>query len=410
MSSIRQQLISFQRTYPQFLAITNLLDWAITLLLAITFFYAVANLGGTRESVLNRVSVMVGLLVVLHAFWWRLGAQQGCRIDWRAAWPWPFLVFGWISSIWISPWGWSGQGEMLQWTLGAAYLWVVVHHPRDRDKLWVLLFAVVATAMFCCYWAFHQKFLAKVTPWVAGPPIGLEDLPRQMVKRIQASQFEDRSSGTFGSPNNFAGFLLLAIPSLLVGAGLNRFGAVIRLLLGYSALVAMVSLYFSVSRAGLLCLLGTLFLIPIFAFDSWKRRLAAYLAGGIILGYGGFFLYNADNQLRERLNLLVSTDTSGSVKLTAEWSRPYLWKVATQLWKEEPVLGIGAGGYDHAFEKYRPEVLQRQAVHVHNDYLNILCDYGVVGFVLLFYPAVRHPFVGFISLVAHSQKGEEQTF
>jgi tetratricopeptide (TPR) repeat protein len=48
------------------------------------------------------------------------------------------------------------------------------------------------------------------------------------------------------------------------------------------------------------------------------------------------------------------------------------------------LLGTGAGSYDVLFEKYRPEGFGDHTLWAHNDYLNTLSDYGVVGFALFF--------------------------
>ncbi|HEY5227965.1 MAG TPA: hypothetical protein VIJ19_05455, partial [Opitutaceae bacterium] len=49
-----------------------------------------------------------------------------------------------------------------------------------------------------------------------------------------------------------------------------------------------------------------------------------------------------------------------------------------------PVFGGGAGCFDFLFEAFRPIGFHDEPVYAHCDYLNTLCDYGLVGFVLLF--------------------------
>jgi tetratricopeptide (TPR) repeat protein len=48
------------------------------------------------------------------------------------------------------------------------------------------------------------------------------------------------------------------------------------------------------------------------------------------------------------------------------------------------VLGTGAGSYNTLFERHRPEGFRDEPQWAHNDYLNTLSDYGVLGFVLCF--------------------------
>jgi tetratricopeptide (TPR) repeat protein len=49
------------------------------------------------------------------------------------------------------------------------------------------------------------------------------------------------------------------------------------------------------------------------------------------------------------------------------------------LWKEDIWWGIGPAHFDYRFGKYRPESVQLSPDRVHNDYLNTLTDYGIVG-------------------------------
>jgi hypothetical protein len=67
-----------------------------------------------------------------------------------------------------------------------------------------------------------------------------------------------------------------------------------------------------------------------------------------------------------------------------ERSRPIIWKGAWQIFLQHPVFGGGAGCFDILFEAFRPVGFHDEPFYAHCDYLNTLCDYGVVGFVLLF--------------------------
>ena len=60
-----------------------------------------------------------------------------------------------------------------------------------------------------------------------------------------------------------------------------------------------------------------------------------------------------------------------------------LWEPAVKLWQEDVWFGIGPAHYNYRFRPYRPQWVQRQPDRVHNDYLNTLTDYGIVGAVLV---------------------------
>jgi tetratricopeptide (TPR) repeat protein len=66
-----------------------------------------------------------------------------------------------------------------------------------------------------------------------------------------------------------------------------------------------------------------------------------------------------------------------------ERSRPIVWRGAWDIFREHPVFGGGAGSFNVLFEAFRPEGFRNDPIYAHCDYLNTLCDYGLVGFVLL---------------------------
>jgi tetratricopeptide (TPR) repeat protein len=57
-----------------------------------------------------------------------------------------------------------------------------------------------------------------------------------------------------------------------------------------------------------------------------------------------------------------------------------IWQVAGQIWSDHPWLGGGAAAYNVLFDQYRPRGFTDEPIWAHNDYLNTLSDYGLVGF------------------------------
>ena len=60
-----------------------------------------------------------------------------------------------------------------------------------------------------------------------------------------------------------------------------------------------------------------------------------------------------------------------------------LWVPTARMWLDHPWLGVGPAHFDLRFPKYRPVTLQSRPFWSHNDYLNALADWGIVGGVLL---------------------------
>src|SRR5258707_9788270 len=68
--------------------------------------------------------------------------------------------------------------------------------------------------------------------------------------------------------------------------------------------------------------------------------------------------------------------------------RVYAWKVASEINRDKPLLGVGVGGFRYAWPLYAPP----EATHAyvaHNVYLDMLGDLGFVG-LLLFLRSEEH--------------------
>ena len=64
--------------------------------------------------------------------------------------------------------------------------------------------------------------------------------------------------------------------------------------------------------------------------------------------------------------------------------RPQTWKDTITMIDDRPLLGSGPGTYNYVFQKYRKSFKGERIItgHPHNEYLEIISDYGLVGFLL----------------------------
>jgi O-antigen ligase len=77
-----------------------------------------------------------------------------------------------------------------------------------------------------------------------------------------------------------------------------------------------------------------------------------------------------------RFAQLVSTDHTGE-------GRAQLWTETVPLIKAYPIFGCGRGGYETAFLKFKAFELLVTDDFAHNDYLQLLAELGIVGFVIV---------------------------
>jgi O-antigen ligase len=186
-----------------------------------------------------------------------------------------------------------------------------------------------------------------------------------------------RISGLVGTANELASLLVTA---LLLAVGLAialRRAPTLRALCLAAAVICLVGLFLTLSRAGLVAL-GAALVAAVFV--GGRRRigigLVALAIGVTALGY---FSFAASEQARER----VTTIGSGT-------GRTDIWTVAWRMVDDDPVRGVGAGNFQTASIHYllRPGAILRDEFIVdtpqvaHNAYLHVLAELGVPGLAL----------------------------
>ena len=335
-------------------------QWLLAALVLINLSWTTLGLGGFLAQTMVVTSALNGLLLAVH-FLVRACDRTSSPLH-PASWLFfPFLGYGLISVLWITPVRWLGWMDWLGWGQMILVFWVVINGVRARAIRQMLFVGLVAIGAILVLLAAYQRFRAP--DWL-------------MLGRLQVPQFIGRSSGSFGLPNALAAYLVLILPP--VAALMFRQGASVarRLVWGYLTAALAFALLLTISRGAWIALGLVLIVTPLFAGRvSPLRRLArASLAAlGVMVIVGVLYLVVAGAQDR-----LTQLQTQGG-----EMSRPIMWRAALAIAREQPLWGSGAGSYAISFDQYRPADFQLEPRWAHNEYLNTLSDFGVVGFGLL---------------------------
>ena len=210
-----------------------------------------------------------------------------------------------------------------------------------------------------------------------------------LVGVVQAAQGEDfmlfgfirpatgaRASGMLISPNHLAGFLEIAGVMGLSAAWWSARRPGVKVIAGYATVCCSLGLLLTQSRGGVLC--------AVFALLVWAGLTlrASYLAKAhgfgraLLLGLGtvavllcvGGVLVASHLELRERLETALGRDI-----------RVSNWQAALDQFRLAPVLGTGAGTHLYLGRLFRRPELQADPIHAHNDYLELLAEYGLIG-------------------------------
>ena len=245
--------------------------------------------------------------------------------------------------------------------------------PRARSLFWFLFFGVV----------FAQCFVAMIQA-IRDPSFAPVAFLSPRYAEWTQRTFTFRTCGFQVNPNAFAWSLNAAALMSLSMAWWGRWSYAVKILLFYLAAMSIVGTVLTASRGGMLALSAgmTVFLalsIPAL-FTVARRRGAAYFLIGVAVllsaGVAAGFVYSQNFAIQDRLAKIVSD--SWRVEISGMAFRTFL---------DHPWFGVGPGGFLYAVRGFHRG---NRAEYAHNDWAQLLCDYGWVGFSIVILALLLH--------------------
>jgi O-antigen ligase len=189
---------------------------------------------------------------------------------------------------------------------------------------------------------------------------------------------EERLRGGVGDPNYLAAFLVPAIVFALFMFAAQR-GAFQRWLSMSSVVICSLALFRTESRGGLVAS-GVVLVVAVFLSGPVRFRALALIS--TIAAFGVFyFTLVAPPQALARITEFHANQGSGRVDL---------WEVAVQVFRDHPIIGVGAGNFRVVEPAYaitdinlrRLDLVVDLTKVVHNTYLHLLTEIGLIGLAL----------------------------
>lgn len=194
----------------------------------------------------------------------------------------------------------------------------------------------------------------------------------------QPAGYAKRAGGTFVNPNHLAGFLCALVPIALGVVFLGREPVVAKVFHVYAVLVMFGGVAVTMSRGGWAATVVAVGLLVGYVLSRRSElRIPAVITAVVLLLAAISYLGMVDKAKARIVNITAQ----GNVD--AGSSRIWLWRPAFAMWKDHPLIGVGPRHFDVEFAAYRPWQIQVHPAFTHNEYLQILTDYGVVGISLL---------------------------
>ncbi|NNM30324.1 MAG: O-antigen ligase family protein [Akkermansiaceae bacterium] len=267
----------------------------------------------------------------------------------------------------LSPVADFGRADALLVTMFAISFLAGAVCLRSRSAVTLLLKVLILV--------FVAHFLVSLYQRVVDPSFAVFRLPR-----ID----QDGVSGLFWHRNYLAGMLELMLPvfvAVFLATRLSDWRAVV----GMAVLLGLILLFFTQSRAGLMsAVIGMGTVVGIFMIGkavkwSTNKRLAAVAAViAVAVGIGWLGLVTTSRVSEQR-------GQSGSIEeaLSAN-GRLAFAGMAFDQWTERPVWGTGSRSFSYkALDHWNAAPWVGDPRMVHNDYMQVLAEYGLPGIILV---------------------------
>jgi O-antigen ligase len=372
--------------------------WLLVLLLAMLFVMP-WPLGANRDWIWPWFAAvafaLLALLLAGFAFgWWRPRWQTRSLHGFLllcAAWSiYAVLAGGWLG-VDFAPWDAAaarlGAMKALSYVAIAVLVaWLASSRSRLRAIAYVLFAAGVLQALYGAF-----MVLSGIEWGAFGPKLSNRGV----------------ATGTFVNRNHLAGCLALC-GSLGVGLLVaqladthsvgwrQRLRSVVAMLLGpktavrVALAVLVIGLVMTQSRMGNIAFFVAMALAAVWALLRMRplpRSLvwlfASLVAFDVLILGSWFGIERLAQRLSETRVLAVSGDASGGVStVSTEEERILVAATALRLWQERPWVGVGPGGFRMAYPSVKPAEVQLFYEHAHNDWAQLLAEWGGIGTVL----------------------------
>lgn len=273
-----------------------------------------------------------------------------------------------------------GRQELLRILVYATLFFAVLNNLHRQESTQIIGFTLFGLAMAISFYAVYQFASGSDRVWNVN------------------SGYLGRGSGTYICPNHLAGFLEMLLPLAVAYALVGRGKPLTKILLSYAALVMVAGIAVTASRGSWVAVALALIGLAVILITQRPFRWQALALLVILIG-GGIVVANKTDHFKKRIDKAFN---AGKVDLDVRFD---LWNSAVRMWQDHVWFGVGPGHYDLRFRVYRPATMQLQPDRAHNEYLNLLADWGVTGAAIISV-AMGLLGVGVAKVWKHVQRGD----
>ena len=182
--------------------------------------------------------------------------------------------------------------------------------------------------------------------------------------------------GPYVNHNHYAGLMELLVPIPLVLSVSHLSTSRERMMAAVAAAIMAATIFLSGSRGGMLGLLVELLILAVVLVRQQRGIKTAITVGAFLLLVIGLLAWVGGGEVAQRLSS-ISTETrseiTGGMRLNID-------RDALHMFARKPMLGWGLRAFPVVYPQFRTFYTNFFVNEVHNDYLQLLVEMGLLGF------------------------------
>ncbi len=225
-----------------------------------------------------------------------------------------------------SPIEYVARQEFIMILVYAFLFYAVICNLHRQESIQTITLSLLALAMVISSVAIYQFVTNSDRVWHVFKPYAM------------------RASGTYISPNHLGGFLEMLLPLALAYTVIGRLKPVVKVGLGYIALVILAGIAVTVSRGAWFSTALALIMFFVLLFFHRTYRLPSFVFLFLFLAAGGFF-FPKTFTFQLGIKRLVR---NGKIDDDLRFD---LWRPTFKVWRENPWFGGGPNHFNYRFRK-----------------------------------------------------------
>ncbi|QBG47318.1 hypothetical protein EGM51_07925 [Verrucomicrobia bacterium S94] len=198
-----------------------------------------------------------------------------------------------------------------------------------------------------------------------------------------------RLASTYICPNHFAHLMQMLLPFCLALLFIPQSGIYLKILAAYSFVAMLPPLFLTESRAGWLgSIAGVGVVLCLMALRKSKKLFAGLVIlvplSSVLLLVGAWRYSETFQRRMEPVVEFIEGQAKEGIGSDAPDFRPQTWMDTLDMISANPMTGYGPGSYRYAYPEFRKRFKGKRILtgHPHNEYLELISEFGLVGFIL----------------------------